>query len=122
MSEESLRFYRSLKIHTKYIEYLLEEAHNQLGNVKKDILRAAIQNSPFHGTLTTILNVGFRNQSDTEFITSEFAENLLQLLEDAVNFFLSLLSSKSSNRGEYEFNKTNCNGCNNFHRTLSLFQ
>ncbi|XP_046431030.1 uncharacterized protein LOC124184897 isoform X1 [Neodiprion fabricii] len=97
MSHERCEFYKSLTMHTKYTEYLLHEAHKQLADIKRDILRAAMQNSPFHGTLTAILNVGFQNDLETELMTPEFAENLLELLEDAVHFLLSLLSSKSSN-------------------------
>ncbi|XP_046749055.1 uncharacterized protein LOC124412899 [Diprion similis] len=103
MLHERCEFYKSLTMHTKYTEYLLHEAHNQLAHIKQDVLRAAMQNSPFHGTLTAILNVGFRNDLETELITPEFAENLLELLEDAVQFLLSLLSSKSSN---HDFSST----------------
>lgn len=92
-------FYKSPTQHTQYIEYLLHEADNQLMDVKVDILRAAMQNSPFHGALTAILNVGFRNQYQTESLTAEFTENLLALLENAVDYLLSLLSSKSKNCG-----------------------
>ncbi|XP_012266082.2 uncharacterized protein LOC105691871 [Athalia rosae] len=95
-NEDSFELHKSLKLHTGYTEYFLHEAKNQLYHLRQDILKAAAQNSPFHGVLTALLNVGFRNNLSKESINEEFLKNLLALLEDAVHFLLSLLSSKST--------------------------
>ncbi|XP_024937005.1 uncharacterized protein LOC107263882 [Cephus cinctus] len=84
-----------LNSHINYVDYLLKTAENQLAKIKRDILKAVVQGSPFYGVLIAILSIGFRRSPETLLITEQLAEKLLCLLEEAVNFFLSVLSSKS---------------------------
>lgn len=83
----------------KYSDFLFNEANNQLMKMKEDILKSIVQNEPYYGVMTALLNIAFQNGPEKRYTTFEFVEKLLSLLEDAVEFFLSIISSKSENRG-----------------------
>lgn len=85
--------------YSRYSDFLLNQAGSQLTQMKDDILKAIVHNTPFYGVLTALLNVAFRTGPETRCVTLEFIEETLHLLKDAVDFFLSVLSSKSENRG-----------------------
>lgn len=70
--------------------------------MKSDILKAIVQNRPFYGMLTALLAVAFRGGSENWILTSQFTEEILNLLKDAVDFFLSMFSTKASNTGIYK--------------------
>ncbi|KZC06123.1 PREDICTED: uncharacterized protein LOC107194452 [Dufourea novaeangliae] len=82
---------------SSYTDFLFHEAASQLTEMKQDILKAIVQNKPFYGVLTALLNITFRNGPENSCLTLEFVKKLLHLLKDASNFFLSILSSKSEN-------------------------
>ncbi|XP_076247125.1 uncharacterized protein LOC143187061 [Calliopsis andreniformis] len=84
--------------YTKYSDFLLNEASSQLTHMKEDILKAIVHNTPFYGVLTALLNTTFRNGPESNCITLEFMQKTLHLLKNGVDFFLSVLSSKSENR------------------------
>lgn len=79
-----------------YSKFLLNEARCQLAEMKNDILKAIVQNRPFYGVLTALLTVAFHNGPEDWILTPLFTEEVLSLLKDAVNFFLSALSTEAS--------------------------
>nr|XP_033188778.1 uncharacterized protein LOC117156129 isoform X2 [Bombus vancouverensis nearcticus] len=81
----------------KYSDFLFNEATNQLMQMKEDVLKAIVQNKPFYGVMTALLNIAFQNGQESSNISSEFIEKILYLLEDATDFFLYIFSSKSKN-------------------------
>ncbi|KAF3430520.1 hypothetical protein E2986_07507 [Frieseomelitta varia] len=81
----------------KYSDFLFNEAKSQLTQMKDDVLKAIVQNKPFYGVMTALLNIAFQNCQKSSDISSEFIEKVLYLLEDATDFFLYILSSKSEN-------------------------
>lgn len=83
----------------KYSDFLFNEATNQLIQMKEDVLRAIVQNKPFYGVMTALLNIAFQNGQESSNISLEFIEKILYLLEDATDFFLYIFSSKSKNTG-----------------------
>lgn len=83
----------------KYSYFLYNEAASQLMQMKKDILKAIVQNKPFYGMMTALLNIIFQNNQKSFNISIEFIEKILYLLEDAIDFFLYIFSSKSENKG-----------------------
>ncbi|XP_053978286.1 uncharacterized protein LOC128876172 [Hylaeus volcanicus] len=89
--------HKNCNSYTRYSEFLLNESANQLAQMKTDILKAIVQNKPFYGMLTALLNIAFQNGPEYCYLTAEFVEKILHLLENATNFFLSVLSSKSEN-------------------------
>ncbi|XP_020289148.1 uncharacterized protein LOC109857328 isoform X2 [Pseudomyrmex gracilis] len=80
-----------------YSHLLLDETTNQLAEMKSDILKAVVQEKPFYGPLSALLAIAFRAGPESWIVTSEFTEKLLNLSRDAVDFFLSALSTKTSN-------------------------
>nr|XP_033325425.1 uncharacterized protein LOC117219953 isoform X1 [Megalopta genalis] len=84
--------------YSSYSDFLLNEAANQLIQMKEDVLKAIVQNKPFYGMLAALLNIAFRNGPEHNRLTLEFVERILSILKDATSFFLSILSSKSENR------------------------
>ncbi|KAK2578215.1 hypothetical protein KPH14_009760 [Odynerus spinipes] len=80
-----------------YHEFFFHEAQKQLLQMKQDILKAIIHNAPFYGILIAMLNTNFRHSLEYCKPPLYFIEKLLDFLDDAVNFFLSILSSKSEN-------------------------
>ncbi|XP_043262720.1 uncharacterized protein LOC122403313 isoform X1 [Colletes gigas] len=90
--------YRNCNNRSRYSDFLLNEAASQLTQMKEDILKAIVQNKPFYGMLTALLNIVFKSGPESCCLTSEFVEKILHLLKDATDFFLSVLSSKSENR------------------------
>nr|XP_012228384.1 PREDICTED: uncharacterized protein LOC105675675 isoform X2 [Linepithema humile] len=82
--------------YSSYSKFLLDEARCQLAQVKSDILKAIVQNRPFYGILTALLTIAFRNGPENWILTSLFTEEVLNLLKDAINFFLSALSTEAS--------------------------
>lgn len=85
----------------KYSHFLYNEATDQLIKMKEDILKAIVQNKPFYGMMTALLNITFQNNRKSCNISIEFIEKILYLLEDAINFFLYIFSSKSENKGRF---------------------
>ncbi|XP_076662007.1 uncharacterized protein LOC143365583 [Halictus rubicundus] len=83
--------------YSTYSEFLLNEAASQLTQMKEDVLKAIVQNKPFYGVLTALLNIAFQNGPEHDRLTLEFVERILSMLKDATNFFLSVLSPKSKN-------------------------
>lgn len=88
-------------VYTNYSVFLLNEAKCQLAQMQSDILKAIVHNRPFYGMLTALLAVAFRGSSENWILTSQFTEEILNLLKDAVDFFLSTFSTKASNTGQY---------------------
>ncbi|XP_029045659.2 uncharacterized protein LOC114877348 [Osmia bicornis bicornis] len=86
------------KNYNSYSDFLFDEATSQLIQMKKDILKAIVQNKPFYGVLTALRNIAFQNGPENVCLTSKFIEKILVLLVDATDFFLSALSSKSENK------------------------
>ncbi|XP_070171070.1 uncharacterized protein [Polyergus mexicanus] len=82
--------------YSSYSEFLLHEARCQLAQMKSDILKAIAHNRPFYGVLTALLSIAFRAGPENWILTSEFTEEILYFLKDAINFFLSTLSTKTS--------------------------
>lgn len=93
--------YNNILVCSSYSEFLLNEAKCQLAQMKSDILKAIVQNRPFYGVLTALLAVAFRGGSENWILTPQFIEEILDLLKDAVGFFLSTFSTKASNTGIY---------------------
>lgn len=85
--------------YSSYSEFLLNEAKCQLRQMKSDILKAIVQNRPFYGVLTALLAVAFRGGPENWILTSQFTEEILDLLKNAVDFFLSMFSTKASSTG-----------------------
>lgn len=83
--------------YSSYSEFLLNEAKRQLAQMKSDILKAIVENRPFYGVLTALLAVAFRGGTEDWVLKPNFTEEILNLLEDAVDFFLSTFSTKASN-------------------------
>lgn len=82
-----------------YSHLLLDETINQLAEMKSDILKAIVQEKPFYGPLSALLAIAFRAGPESWIVTLEFTEKVLNLSRDAVDFFLSALSTKTSNTG-----------------------
>ncbi|KAK1119145.1 hypothetical protein K0M31_013642 [Melipona bicolor] len=93
----TLRDYKDYNDCLKYSDFLFNEAKSQLTQMKDDVLKAIVQNKPFYGLMTALLNIAFQNGQESSDISSEFIEKVLYLLEDATDFFLYILSSKSEN-------------------------
>ncbi|XP_071553159.1 uncharacterized protein [Temnothorax nylanderi] len=89
--------YNNILAYSSYSEFLLSEAKCQLAQMKSDILKAIVQNRPFYGVLTALLAVAFRGGPENWILTPQFTEEILNLLKDAVDFFLSTFSTKASN-------------------------
>lgn len=97
----TLQDHKDYNNHLKYSDFLFNEAVNQLIQMKQDVLKAIVQNKPFYGVMTALLNTAFQSYQKNFNITFEFTEKILYLLEDAVHFFLDILSSKSENTGKF---------------------
>lgn len=91
--------YNNILAYSSYSEFLLNEAKCQLGQMKSDILKAIVQNRPFYGVLTALLAIAFRGGPENWILAPQFTEEILNLLKDAVDFFLSTFSTKASNTG-----------------------
>jgi len=91
--------YNNILVYSSYSEFLLNEAKCQLAQMKSDILKAIVRNKPFYGVLTALLAVSFRDGPENWILTPQFTEKILSLLKDAVDFFLSTFSTKTSNTG-----------------------
>jgi len=91
--------YNNILAYSTYSEFLLNEAKCQLAQMKSDILKAIVRNKPFYGVLTALLAVAFRGGPENWILTSQFTEKILSLLKDAVDFFLSTFSTRTSNTG-----------------------
>ncbi|XP_011875564.1 PREDICTED: uncharacterized protein LOC105566285 [Vollenhovia emeryi] len=89
--------YNNILTYSSYSEFLLDEAKCQLTQMKTDILKAIVQNRPFYGALTALLAVAFRDGPENWILAPQFTEEILNLLKDAVDFFLSAFSTKASN-------------------------
>lgn len=85
--------------YSSYSEFLLNEAKCQLAQMQSDILKTIIQNGPFYGMMTALLAVAFRGGPENWILTSQFTEEILNLLKEAVDFFLSTFSTKTSHTG-----------------------
>ncbi|XP_012149072.1 uncharacterized protein LOC100876028 [Megachile rotundata] len=85
-------------VYLQYSDFLFTEASSQLIQMKEDMLKAIIQNKPFYGVLSALLSIVFQNGPENICLTLEFIEKILFLLEDATDFFLSVISSKSENK------------------------
>lgn len=79
-----------------YYEFFLCEAQKQLLQMKEDILKAIVHNGSFYGILTAMLNCNFEDGLENCTPPLNFIKNLLDFLDDAITFFLSILSSKSA--------------------------
>ena len=86
-----------------YLKFLFEEAKQQLILTKHDILKSATHNTPFYGVVSALLMIGFSDGSESRHVSHAFLEDLTNMAENAVNFFLNAFSSKSSNLGMTEF-------------------
>ncbi|XP_078038510.1 uncharacterized protein LOC144470832 [Augochlora pura] len=95
---DDLDKYTNYANYSSYSDFLLNEAANQLTQMKEDLLKAIIQNKPFYGVLAALQNIVFPNGPEHNRLTLEFTERILSMLKDATSFFLSTLSSKSENR------------------------
>ncbi|XP_012521796.1 uncharacterized protein LOC105828129 [Monomorium pharaonis] len=84
-------------VYSSYSEFLLNEAKKQLGQMKSDILKAIVKNTPFYGMLTALLAIAFRGGPEKSILQLKFTEEILCLLGNANDFFLSTFSTKSSN-------------------------
>lgn len=98
---DSLHNKTECKSYNNYSDFLFDEATSQLIQMKKDILKAIVQNKPFYGVLTALRNIVFQNGPENICLTSKFIKKILVLLVDATDFFLSVLSSKSENKGTF---------------------
>lgn len=78
----------------RYSKILLHKAQQQFQHIKQDILKSIVGNSPLYGILTAISNVSF---STLQNQCSNYAKDILDLLEDIVDYFISVLSSKANN-------------------------
>ncbi|XP_031835866.1 uncharacterized protein LOC116428388 [Nomia melanderi] len=90
--------YKSCNNYSNYSDFLLNEAVNQLTQMKEDVLKAIVQKKPFYGVLTALLNIAFKNGPEHDCLTLEVVERILLMLKDAISFFLSVLSLKSENK------------------------
>lgn len=99
--------HKNVLSYSSYSKFLLNEARCQLAQIKSDILKAIVQNKPFYGVLTALLTIAFRNGPENWILTSLFTEEVLNLLKDAINFFLSTLSTEASTTGAYVYNNIN---------------
>lgn len=95
--------YNNILAYSSYSEFLLYEARCQLAHMKSDILKAIVQNRPFYGVLTALLSVAFRAGPENWILTSQFTEEMLNLLKDAIDFFLSTLSTKATDTGVVKY-------------------
>ncbi|XP_017892011.1 uncharacterized protein LOC108632148 [Ceratina calcarata] len=93
-----LHSFKDCTNYSNYSCFLLHEATCQLTEMKRGILKAIVQGKPFFGVMTALLNISFRNGPESSNPSTEFIEKMLQLLDDAVDFFLSTLSSKSESQ------------------------
>lgn len=91
--------YNNILAYSSYSEFLLNEAKCQLAQMKSDILKAIVHNRPFYGMLTALLAIAFRGGPENWILAPKFTEDILSLLKDAVDFFLSMFSTKASNTG-----------------------
>ncbi|XP_070527894.1 tRNA (32-2'-O)-methyltransferase regulator THADA isoform X2 [Cardiocondyla obscurior] len=89
--------YSNILVYSSYSEFFFNKAKCQLEQMKSDILKAIVQNRPFYGVMTALLAVAFRDGPENRILTQQFTEEILNLLEDAVDFFLSMFSTKASN-------------------------
>lgn len=96
-------FSHNILAYSSYSEFLLYEARCQLVQMKSDILKAIAQNRPFYGVLTALLSIAFRAGPENWILTSKFTEEMLYFLKDAINFFLSTLSTKTSDTGVVKY-------------------
>ncbi|XP_029158338.1 uncharacterized protein LOC114930628 isoform X2 [Nylanderia fulva] len=92
--------YNNFLAYSSYSEFLLYEARCQLAQMKSDILKAIVQNRPFYGVLTALLSVAFHAGPENWILTLQFTEEMLHLLKDAIDFFLSTLSAKASDTSQ----------------------
>lgn len=83
-----------------YTRWLFDQATHQFELAKKDILKAATQNTPFYGLVTAFSMTGFHNGPEAATVTRDFLEQVISMIEHAVNYFLTALSPKSSNLGK----------------------
>ncbi|XP_072743363.1 uncharacterized protein [Anoplolepis gracilipes] len=87
--------YNNILAYSSYSEFLLYEAQCQLAQMKCDILKAIVQNRPFYGVLTALLSITFRAGPENWILTLQFTEEMLNLLKEATNFFLSMFTKAS---------------------------
>lgn len=79
-----------------YYEFFLYEAQKQLLQMKEDILKAIVYSGSFYGILTAMLSYNFECGLENCTPSLNFIKKLLDFLDDAITFFLSILSSKST--------------------------
>ncbi|XP_035717597.1 uncharacterized protein LOC118439722 [Vespa mandarinia] len=79
-----------------YYEFFLYEAQKQLLQMKEDILKAIVHSGSFYGILTAMLSSNFEHGLENCRPPLNFIKKLLDFLDDAITFFLSILSSKST--------------------------
>ncbi|CAK9832236.1 Thyroid adenoma-associated protein homolog [Anthophora retusa] len=91
---------------SKYSDYLLAAAVYQLHIMKASMNTAVITGKPFYGVMTALLNIAFQNGMESSYLTLEFIEKLLDVLEDAVDLVLPRLSMKSNKEYSTFFTET----------------
>ncbi|KAI4477006.1 hypothetical protein M0804_013186 [Polistes exclamans] len=79
-----------------YYEFFLYEAEKQLLQMKEDILKAIVHNRSYYGILTAMLNINFQRDQENCTPPLNFIKKLMDFLDDAITFFLSIFSSKST--------------------------
>lgn len=88
-----------------YAKFLLNESRRQFMLVKKDIFKALTQNSPFYGVINALLLICFDNNGyKSKNMSIDFLEEILNLAENAINFFLNAFSSESTSLGNLYIN------------------
>ncbi|XP_001601186.3 uncharacterized protein LOC100116772 [Nasonia vitripennis] len=80
-----------------YTRYLFDKATQQFELAKKDIFKAATQETPFYGLVLALFLTGFSDGPEAATVSKDFLEQVISMIEQAVTFFLNALSSKSSN-------------------------
>ncbi|XP_074101344.1 uncharacterized protein LOC141528942 [Cotesia typhae] len=73
---------------------LFESANLSLDSIKSDLLKGLIQGSDFNGSLMAIKEL--IGNSNTLNVSDIYLKNLINLLEESAEFFISALSPKSS--------------------------
>ncbi|CAK9817181.1 Thyroid adenoma-associated protein homolog [Anthophora plagiata] len=91
---------------SKYSDYLLTVAVYQLHTMKASMNMAVITGKPFYGVMTALLNIAFQNGLESSYLTLEFIEKLLDVLENAVDLVLPRLSMKSNKEYSSFFTET----------------
>lgn len=84
----------------KFIDLLIQIAQEQLPQVKNDVLHSLETNKPFYGVVIAIMEITFKSNIVKCSLSQKHAEQVLDLIEDAVKHFISLLSSNGEQTGE----------------------